>query len=41
MVKTKPKMRTPPLPKISTFSQNKHMSKNKHNFFGLTRMCLL
>ena len=26
---------------ISTFSQNKHISQNKHTFFGLTKMCLL
>ena len=30
-----------PLPKISTFSQNKHFSHNKHAFFGLTKICLL
>ena len=35
---TIPKMRNPPLPKISIFSQNKHISQNKHPLFGLTKM---
>ena len=32
-VETIPKMRNPPLPKISTFSPNKHISHNKHLFW--------
>ena len=32
-------MLNPPLPKISTFSPNKHFSHNKHTFFGLMKMC--
>ena len=35
-----PKMRNAQ-PKISTFSHNKHISDNKHIFFGLTKMCIL
>ena len=31
--KTIPKMRNPPLPKISTFSPNKHFYLDKHTFF--------
>ena len=30
-------MRNPPLPKISTFSPNKHFSHNKLTFFGLKK----
>ena len=30
-----------PLTKKSTFPLHKHFPHNKHNFFGLTKMCLL
>ena len=34
-------MRNSPLLKISTFSQNNHISQNKHTIFGHMKMCLL
>ena len=34
-------MQIPPLPKISKFSKNKHISHIRHTFFGLTKICLL